>query len=234
MPRIAAYPSIKGYDMRYQQFVIGLFCLGLLPGQLLLCGQTRQPTAGRYWKETATETLWDGEYRNCDYGYYVQLPDSVVGHSPKAPYPNHGFAFDLADPDSILPLSDEASRYISVRSQYNAAGLATLAAIADNELKLNAESKHDYRILSRSDVKVATLPAIMAKASYNAGKTTVSEIEVIAYRPPGTNNLGDMVYVLSLVTNEASYAEDAITFNKILAGFRLTALPLGPCTNDRQ
>jgi hypothetical protein len=81
---------------------------------------------------------------------------------------------------------------------------------------------------------MATLPAIKVKVSYNAGETTVPETKIIAYRPPGTNNLGDMVYVLSLFTNEASHVEDTITFNKILAGFRLTALPLGTCTNDDQ
>jgi hypothetical protein len=220
--------------MRYQQCVIGLFCLGLLPGQLPLWGQARQATAGHHWKETATETLWNGEYRNCDYGYYVLLPNRVVGHSPKAPNPNHGFTLDLAEPDSTLPFPDHVSRYITLWSQYNAAGLATLAAMADNELRLDAESKHDYHILSRSNVKMATLPGIMVKASYNAGETTVSEIKIIAYRPPGTNNLGDMVYVISLVTNEANRTEDTITFNKILAGFRLTALPLGSCTNDRK
>jgi hypothetical protein len=220
--------------MRHHRCLIGLFCVGLLSGHLPLFGQARQAMAGRHWKETATETVWDGEYRNCDYGYYVLLPDRVVGHSPKAPNPNHGFTFDLAEPDSALPLPDRKSRYISVWSQYNAAGLATLAAIADNELRLDAESKHDYHILSRSDVKMATLRAVKVRVSYNAGEATVSEIKIIAYRPPGANNLGDMVYVLSLVTNEASRAEDTITLNKILAGFRLTALPLGSCTNDRQ
>lgn len=220
--------------MRCQQCVIGLICLGLLPAQLPLCGQARQLTAGRHWRETNAETLWNGEYQNCDYGYYVHLPNRVVGHSPKAPNPNHGFTVDLAEPDSTLPFSDNASRYITLSSQYNAAGLATLAAMVDNELRLDAESKHDYHILSRASVKMDRLPAIMVNASYMAGGAAVSEIEIIAYRPPGANNLGDMVYVLSLVTNEASRAEDTVTFNKILAGFRLTALSLGSCLNDRQ
>jgi hypothetical protein len=220
--------------MRYQQCVIGLFSLGLLPGQLPLCGQARQATAGRHWEETATETIWRGEYRNCDHGYYVLLPDHMIGHSSKDPNPNDGFSVDLERPDSALPTSDKANRKISIWNHYNAAELPTLAAIADNELRLDADSKHDYHILSRSSIKMATLPAVMIKASYNAGETTVSETKIIAYRPPGTNNLGDMVYVLSLVTNEAGRAKDTITFNKILAGFRLTALPLGSCTNDRQ
>jgi len=220
--------------MRYQQCVIGLFSLGLLPGQIPLCSQARQATAGHHWEETATETIWRGEYRNCDYGYLVLLPDHIIGHSTKAPNPNDGFSVDPEKANSTLPTSGKASRNISVWNHYNAAELPTLKAIADNELRLDAESKHDYHILSRSSVKVATLPGIMVKASYNAGETTVSEIKIIAYRPPGRNDLGDMVYVLSLVTNEASRAEDTITFNKILAGFRLTALPLGSCTNDHQ
>ena len=220
--------------MRYKQCVIGLFCLGLLPGQVPLCGKARQTTAGRHWEETATETIWRGEYRNCDYGYYVLLPDHIIGHSSKAPNPNDGFSVDLEKSDSTLPTSDKARRNISAWNHYNAAELPTLKAIADNELRLDAGSKRDYHILSRSSVKMATLPAIMVKASYNAEETTVYEIKIIAYRPHGTNNLVDMVYVLSLVTNEASRAEDTITFNKILAGFRLTALPLGSCTNDRQ
>jgi hypothetical protein len=202
--------------------------------QVPLCGKARQTTAGRHWEETATETIWRGEYRNCDYGYYVLLPDHIIGHSSKAPNPNDGFSVDLEKSDSTLPTSDKARRNISAWNHYNAAELPTLKAIADNELRLDAGSKRDYHILSRSSVKMATLPAIMVKASYNAEETTVYEIKIIAYRPHGTNNLGDMVYVLSLVTNEASRAEDTITFNKILAGFRLTALPLGSCTNDRQ
>lgn len=230
-------PSITLYSedndvTRWQRFAapfyLGIFEVLLLP----LCSQAQQPKIGRLWKETAIETLWLGEYENCDYGYYVILPDRFVGHSSKAPSPNHGFAIDLTYPPNTLPLPDHASRYISVWNHYNAAELPNLAAITEGELGSDAKARHHFQVLNRTSVKLATLPARVVKASFDYGGAALIEEKVIAYRSPGPKNLGDIVYVLSLVTNEADVAEDGVIFNEIVAGFHLAKLPHGTCTND--
>src|ERR1700692_3203107 len=81
----------------------------------------------RHWKETASETLWTGRYNNCDYGYYVLLPNGVVGHATLPPSPNHGFLIALPDARTTNYALDRKERLIWVDASYNTSDAQSLA-----------------------------------------------------------------------------------------------------------
>jgi hypothetical protein len=193
--------------------------------------RTDFPIQQHHWRDTATEEIWTQRYSNCDHGYYVDLPDEIVAYGEKPPSPNHGVTIDLAEPLSTSALGEKLSRYISIENNYNAAELPSLAAIVDDELKSLEKDKSGFHVLERAPTRLGGLNATLLRLRYTEGTKTISEVEIISYRPPGPKGLGDIVYEFCLVTPEDTYSRDRKTFDDITSGFHLTKLPLGVCSN---
>ena len=193
---------------------------------------TRSIHPYKHWERTTTETVWEGMYANCDYGYYVALPDHLVAHSPQSPAPSHGFAIDLEHPAGKSPLPDHMDRYIKMWNQYNAEELPSLSAIVRDELKRLRGSRNRFTLIDRSYVRLGSLPAMELKFSYIADGHLRAETRIIAYRPPGRTGLGDIIYELSLVTVPSKYRSDSLALRKTVSGFHLTPLRLRGCANS--
>lgn len=194
--------------------------------------RTDFPSEQHHWQDTATEEISTGRYSNCDDGYYVELPNQIVAHGAKPPSPNHGFTIDLADPRSTTDvLGQKLSRYISVENNYNAAELPSLAAIVDDDLKSLEQDKSDFHVLERASTRLDGLNATLLRLRYAEGTETISEVDIVSYRPRGPKGRGDIIYEFRLVTAEDTYSQDKNIFDEILVGFHLTRLPLGACSN---
>lgn len=188
--------------------------------------------AQRHWEETESETIYRGRYSNCDYGYFVLLPDTAIGHGSKSPGSNHGIGINLSAPSDTQRISEDAKRSVWISNNYNAAGLSSLTSIADQELDLMGKRYTDFRILGRFPYRLAGLRAERVLWRATRGDEPVFGEEIAAYRPPGKAHLGDIVYTLELETIESKFKEDQEVFSRVVAGFRLTRLPLGQCNND--
>jgi len=212
--------------------LLGFIAIVSLLSALLSVVRTDTQSQQHHWRDTATEEISTGRYSNCDYGYYVDLPNEIVAHEAKPPSPNHGFIIDLAEPDSSADaLSKKLARYISVGNIYDAAELPSLAAIVDDELKSLERDKSGFHVLERAPTRLGGLNATLLRLRYTEGIETISEVDIVSYRPRGPNKLGDVIYEFQLVTPEDTYPQDRHVFDEILSGFHLTTLSVGACSN---
>ncbi len=174
--------------------------------------------------------IWTGRYSNCDYGYYVTLPSGIVGHGSKAPNPNHGFAINPAAPKSITVFKvDESNRYIDVFSFYDVEDHEDSTSVTlDYHLSLGeiGSEKNVDRLGLRS-FSLAWLSAKRAEDRWTENSTVIRRDRVIAYR-----RSGGILYQITLQSPESTYAHDEKLFELIIAGFHLTKLPNGQCSND--
>jgi hypothetical protein len=184
------------------------------------------------WRRTATEIVWRGRYSNCDYGYFIDLPEGAAAHSPKPPQPNHGAIVDLARPSSDEELSSHLRRYLSFDSRYNGTDSSSLTSVVDGELNVMGQDKKDFRVIAESPARMAGLPATLVKMSYADQEGAVIAVGIIAYRPPGARGLGNIIYKIMLTSTWATFDQDKAAFNTVVAGFHMRPLPLGACRND--
>jgi hypothetical protein len=198
-----------------------LALLGCPSGQSLLAQRSTPPE--RHWRETESETLWMGRYKNCDYEYYVTLDAGVIGHGTHSPNPNHGFLVSLVDPGkNSLATYETEERYIWVDASYNSTDHRTLRRIAQDQLQIPVWDKSGSH---RIAVKLGGLPAIQSWIEISSVKGEVFEEQIITLR-------SGIIYTIGLKTLSANRSQDAVLFQRIVDGFRLLSLPQGECSND--
>lgn len=188
----------------------------VLPFASPLDGNARQPLK-RHWTETASETLWTVRYNNCDYGYYVSLPNGVVGHNTLPPSPNHGFRIALPDVGTTNYVLDRNDRFIWVDASYNASD-------ADSLPDLVAEQDRVSRKQSLTQTKMAGLSAVQTRSAHGVGATNVVEVTTLALR-------ANIIYTIGMRTNRADAVADEAEYSRVIHSFNLLPLPRGHCSN---
>jgi len=183
--------------------------------------------AQRTWRETENETVYVGKYSNCDYGYYVTLPDGIIGHRGKAPSSNHGITVNLSNPASDSPFPEPVVRYVQVYNAYNVGEESSLREIVLAQRKAQRELHKDVSMSEPTRRSLDSLPALEFRSSFHEKGVSITERDIIAYRTKGY-----ILYHLQLVTTPENAAQDGTVFDGIMAGFRLTKLPIGECSND--
>jgi hypothetical protein len=178
----------------------------------------------RHWTETETEMIWRGQYDNCDYGYYVLLPNGVVAHGTTSPAPNHGFLISLPDLAKTSYVSNQGDRFAWVDASYNVTNYHTLASVADYEVHVMDQERGRSRIIGRASTRLAGLRALRFKVEYQSSRGKVTEEQIIALR-------SDIVYTVGLRTLQQFHLPDEQIFQQIADGFRLQPLPQGVCSN---
>ncbi len=175
------------------------------------------------WEETASETIWRERYTNCDYGYYVSLPDGVVAHGTHSPAPNHGFYVSLPDVGNSSP-HDDHGRSIWVYAHYNVSDYHSLESVVKYEMRWTSE-KPALRVVQRKDSTLGGVPAVSFIVQYEGRHGSVTEQRIIALR-------SGVVYTVALRSLDENIAADREQFDKIRKGFTLLPLPKGECSND--
>ncbi len=177
--------------------------------------------AQRHWKETDSETLWTLRYSNCDYGYYVLLPNGFVAHNSLPPAPNHGFIVSLPDVGTRSYLGDRNERFVWVDASYNTGDSQKLSDVVGSSLK---DEGGPGKILKRIPIMLAGIPAIRVKMEHASGKSRFLQEETIAVR-------SGIVYTIGLRTSHSHSNLDERTYDQILEGFQFQKLPRGECSN---
>jgi hypothetical protein len=182
-------------------------------------------TQQRYWQTTKDETIWTGRYSNCDYGYYVLLPDDVVAHAELPPNPHHGFLISLPDVASRSEVNVDASnQYVWVSADYNATDASNLAEVAEYELDLSNRHRSDNNLVERTNVKLRSVPAVRFRVEYGPPDVRTVDEEVVALRQ-------GILYHVGLRTPVAEYKSGRQRLEQVLANFRFSRIPKGECWN---
>jgi hypothetical protein len=200
-----------------------LICLTTVPTHGAQSSQPPQ-VEQRHRSGTETEMIWRGQYNNCDYGYYVLLPNGVVAHGAPSPTPNHGFLISLPDLARTSYVSNQGDRFTWVDASYNVTDYHTLASVADYEVHIMDQERGRSRIIGRASTRLAGLRALRFKVEYQSSKGNITEEQIIALR-------SDIVYTVGLRTLHQFRSSDEQIFQQIADGFRLLPLPQGECSN---
>lgn len=156
----------------------------------------------------SSSTRIEGQYRNPEYGYLVNLPPGTTAITAAPPNPQHGFRIDLT-PDQ--------ANFIWVDGSYNAAEYES----AQEALRVYLEDVAGKRPLKIKPVHLGQLTGATASIRYDDphSKQPRIEEEAVALRK------NEVVYTIGLQTSEARYAQDQPLFEKIVKSFQLTDLP---------
>jgi len=189
--------------------------------------QTPEPTHGKYWRLTDSETLWTGRYGNCDYGYFLWLPVGIVAHGNLPLAPNHGVGVPLPDTGRTSAFQDHEDRYVWVDAHYNVVDDDSLTAVARTELRnLNkSEGKGKAHFIRRIRTRLSGVSAIEAETEFHSSGRTIVTVNVVTLR-------SGIVYTAGLRTMREYRDEDQNEFRAILSGFKMIPLPHGECSND--
>jgi hypothetical protein len=171
-----------------------------------------QTPKGKSW-ETDLESQFTGRYANCDYGFYVSLPQGYLAHGNHFPSPNHGFLIGLPDTGKTDHVSVNDMRFIWANAENNSFDLSSLKEAADWRTKSSGEGKKGFKVLRRGDTKLNGLAAKLIDYQYEGSSGTVIEEEVIALR-------AGILYEIGLRTNADDYKQDEDQFLKLIGNFR--------------
>jgi hypothetical protein len=199
---------------------VAIFALATLAG-----AQEHSPKQ-RHWQLTDSETLWIGRYSNCQYSYYLLLPEGVVAHAEHPPSPHHGFLINLPNVGLKTEVSmDNSDRFLWVNAEYNVSEESTLSGISDYYVGLTSRGKDNLKLVERHRTRLQSVPATRYKVEYDTPRGRVVEEEVIALR-------SGVVYELGVRTLKSDYPADRERLEQTLTGFRFIRLPKGQCWNE--
>jgi hypothetical protein len=190
-----------------------------------IAGAQEHSPKERHWHMTTSETLWNGRYSNCQYGYYVLLPEGVIAHAEHPPSPHHGFLISLPDVGSKAEVSVyDSNQFLWVNAEYNATDRSALAEVSDYQINLTKSDKQHFKLMDHQKTKLRSTPAMRYEAEYDTPRGRVIEEEVVALR-------SGIVYEVGLRTPAADYAADRERLEETLTGFRFSRVPEGTCRN---
>jgi hypothetical protein len=153
-----------------------------------------------------------GPYTNYEYGYYVTIPEGLIGDRSPAPNPQHGFGIDLSKPDNAQ---------VWVDGSYNALEWGSLDEAANETLRyLKDDDVSNIRVTRRRYARLSNLRAVRIEVSYQKAGRSMIDDEIIAFRQER-----DIVYTLQLTTTRARYSEDVKVLNQLQKTFRHNAQP---------
>jgi hypothetical protein len=187
-------------------------------------------TQTRHWTETPNETIWRGRYKNCDHGYWVNLPPKVVGHGARSPSPNHGILISARDPGVTTEVTLEASRLVDVFDSADAVELGSARAYL-NEYELKAANESEsVAILEQRDTKFRSFTAVYVHFRKTNGNWSSEEEALVIQRKP--KQIGPLFIVIVLRTTPEFYRHDHALFLQIRDGLHFVSVPRGECSND--
>jgi hypothetical protein len=181
----------------------------------------------RHWTHTETEIIWQGRYKNCDYGYAVILPDGLVAHGDLPPSPNHGVLVSAKEPGITAQVTLAEARLIYVNNEYyDAADSGSVREYLKRSREKNEE------VVETENLTFKGLSAVYSHSRIKLGTDKVEKVEMVLYRNGAHTGRSDILYVIALRTPAEYFSQDSVLYNKILDGFEVLPVPKGECSND--
>src|ERR1700756_1660627 len=189
--------------------------LALLIATAAACAQQepRQvPTTGNM-RLTDSESRWTGRFSDCDFRYYVVIPNGFVAHGNRPPQRLHGVLFCLPDTSTTDVVAFDDERFISVMASSNEFDFKSPKEFADHVLNYLGKDKSGFEIRAWQASWLDGEPATRLRVEYEGPEGRVVAEELLSLR------LG-VLYELGLRTTAEHYDIDAQNFSKIVARFK--------------
>jgi hypothetical protein len=197
---------------------LSLFCSCTL-ALLIATAPTRAQQEPRHWVATGklrladSESLWTGRFSDCDFKYYVLIPNGFVAHADRPPRRLHGVLFGLPDTSTTDVVTFDDGRFISVMASSNELEFRSLKESADHVLEYLGKGKSGFEIKARESSRLDGEPAARLRVEYDDPDGRVVEEKLLSLR------LG-VLYEIGLRTATEHYDIDDQNFDKVVAGFR--------------
>lgn len=106
------------------------------------------PTTGNM-QLTDSESLWTGRFSDCDFRYYVVIPNGFDAHGNRPPQRLHGVLFGLPDTSTIEVVAFDDERFISVMVGSNEFDFKSPKEFADHVFNYLGNGKSGFEIRAR-------------------------------------------------------------------------------------
>lgn len=159
-----------------------------------------------------SESLWTGRFSDCDFRYYILIPNGFVAHGDRPPRRLHGVLFGLPDTSTTDVVTFDDRRFISVMASSNEFEFKSPKEFADHVLDYIRKGKSGFEISARQWSSLDGEPATRFRVEYDDPGGKVVEEELVSVR------LG-VLYEIGLRTTAEHYDIDAQSFAKVVAGF---------------
>lgn len=197
---------------------LSVFCLCVLS---LLIGTAPAPAQQepRHWVATGkmrltdSESLWTERFSDCDFKYYVLVPNGFVAHADRPLQRLHSVLFGLPDTSTTDVVTFDDERFITVMARANEFEFKSLKDFADHVLNDLGKGKSGFEIKTQESSRLDEEPAARLRVEYDDPHGRVVEEKLLSLR------LG-VLYEIGLRTATKHYDIDVQNFDKVVAGFR--------------
>jgi hypothetical protein len=162
---------------------------------------------------TSSESLWTGRFSDCDYRYYVLIPNGFVAHANRPPRRLHGVLFGLPDTSTIDAVTIDHGRFISVMASSNELAFKSTKEFVDDVLEHLRKGKTGFRVKARQSSSLDGEPATKLTVEYDDPSGRVVEEELLSLR-------SGILYEIGLRSNPEHHDTDNQDFAKVVDGFR--------------
>jgi hypothetical protein len=162
---------------------------------------------------TDSESLWTGRFSDCDFGYYVLIPNGFVAHANRPPRRLHGVLFGLPDTSKADVVTFDDERFISLVASSNEFEFKSLIEFAGHVLDYLSKGKSGFEVKARQPFRLNGEPAARLMVEYNGPDDRVVDEELLSLR-------SGVLYEIRLRTTARNYEVDDRNFAKVVAGFR--------------
>jgi len=160
-----------------------------------------------------SESLWTERFSDCDFKYYVLIPNGFVAHADRPPRRLHGVLFGLPETRTTNLVTFDDERFISVMARSNELEFKSLKEFADHVLEYLGKGKSGFEIRARESSRLDGEPATRLRVEYDDPGGRVVEERLLSLR------LG-VLYEIGLRTATKHYDIDDQKFDKLVFGFR--------------
>ena len=192
--------------------VVSVLLAGLVDGGFV-CDSRRFAQTVRSVQAKPDYVVVKDVYSNYDYGFSVRIPKGLIALQSPAPFPNHGFAIQLADQPSAV---------LSVDASYNAGEWSSFEdAIKAHVDIFKRELGYDVNIVDRVQTVLGGLRAIRFTIKPTiSGPTDFKVREVLLAFRRVRGEVG-IVYEIVLTTLNSRYNKDKYLVGDLKRTWRL-------------
>jgi len=115
--------------------------------------EPRHVPATGHMRLTASESLWTRRFSDCDFRYYVLIPNGFVAHGNRPPRRLHGVLFGLPDTSTTDVVTFDDERFSSLVGSSNEFDFKSLKAFCRSCFELSRQGQIGIR-----DQGVASVP----------------------------------------------------------------------------
>jgi hypothetical protein len=116
---------------------------------------------------TNSESLWTGRFTDCDYRYYVLIPNGFVAHAHHPPAPATWRSIGLPETSTTDVVTIDNERFISVMASSNEFAFKSPKEFVNHVLDHLREGKTGFEVKARQSSSLDGEPATKLRVEYD-------------------------------------------------------------------